>query len=42
VEIQGDVVLSGASLIPTQVASGVAVRSAVLALATGAVEKAAA
>jgi aspartate carbamoyltransferase catalytic subunit len=42
VEIQGDVVLSGASLIPTQVASGVAVRSAVLALANGAVEKAAA
>ncbi|MDP8926002.1 MAG: aspartate carbamoyltransferase catalytic subunit [Actinomycetota bacterium] len=42
VEISGDAVLSGSSLIPNQVASGVAVRSAVLALATGAVEEAAA
>jgi aspartate carbamoyltransferase catalytic subunit len=42
VEIGGDVVLSGSSLIPAQVASGVAVRSAVLALATGVVEKVAA
>ena len=42
VEISGDVVLSGPSLIPKQVASGVAVRQAVLALAVGAVEKAAA
>jgi aspartate carbamoyltransferase catalytic subunit len=42
VEISGDAVLSGSSLIPDQVASGVAVRSAVLALATGAVEEAAA
>ena len=42
VEISGDVVLSGSSLIPNQVASGVAVRQAVLALAVGAVEKAAA
>jgi aspartate carbamoyltransferase catalytic subunit len=38
VEISGDVVLDPSSLIPAQVASGVAVRSAVLALATGAVE----
>jgi len=38
VEITGDVVLDPSSLIPAQVASGVAVRSAVLALATGAVE----
>jgi aspartate carbamoyltransferase catalytic subunit len=38
VEISGDVVLDPSSLIPEQVASGVAVRSAVLALATGAVE----
>ena len=38
VEISGDVVLGPSSLIPAQVASGVAVRSAVLALATGAVE----
>ena len=37
VEISGDVVLDPSSLIPAQVASGVAVRSAVLALATGAV-----
>lgn len=35
VEIAGDVVLDGASLVPDQVAAGVAVRSAVLALATG-------
>ena len=42
VEIAGDVVLSPSSLIPEQVASGVAVRSAVLALATGALEKVAA
>ena len=42
VEISGDVVLSGSSLIPNQVASGVAVRQAILALAVGAVEKAAA
>ncbi len=42
VEISGDVVLSGSSLIPVQVASGVAVRSAVLALATGVIHKVAA
>src|SRR5215210_1275114 len=42
VEISGDVVLSGSSLISDQVVSGVAVRSAVLALATGAVQKVAA
>jgi aspartate carbamoyltransferase catalytic subunit len=36
VEISGDVVLDGLSLIPDQVAAGVHVRSAVLALATGA------
>lgn len=43
VEIGGDVVLSESSLIPEQVASGVAVRSAVLTLAVGAArEKAAA
>ena len=42
VEILGDVVLSGASLISNQVASGVAVRQAVLALAVGAVERVAA
>jgi aspartate carbamoyltransferase catalytic subunit len=42
VEISGDTVLSGSSLIPDQVASGVAVRSAVLTLATGTVQKAAA
>ena len=35
VEISGDVVLDEASLIPNQVAAGIAVRSAVLALATG-------
>ena len=38
VEISGEAVLDPSSLIPAQVASGVAVRSAVLALATGAVE----
>ena len=42
VEIAGDVVLDGASLIPTQVAAGIAVRSAVLALTTGAVHEVAA
>lgn len=35
VEISGDVVLDEASLIPNQVAAGIAVRSAVLTLATG-------
>jgi aspartate carbamoyltransferase catalytic subunit len=35
VEISGDVVLDDASLIPSQVAAGIAVRSAVLTLATG-------
>jgi aspartate carbamoyltransferase catalytic subunit len=42
VEISSEAVLSESSLIPDQVASGVAVRSAILALATGAVQKAAA
>jgi aspartate carbamoyltransferase catalytic subunit len=42
VEVSGDVVLSGSSLIPGQVASGVAVRSAVLALATGVAQRVAA
>ncbi len=42
VEISSDVVLSGSSLIPDQVASGIAVRSAVLTLATGALGKVAA
>jgi aspartate carbamoyltransferase catalytic subunit len=42
VEISGDTVLSGSSLIPDQVASGIAVRSAVLALAVGAAQKVAA
>jgi len=42
VEISGDVVLSGPSLIPDQVASGIAVRSAVLALAVGAAQEVAA
>ena len=42
VEISGDVVLGDSSLIPEQVAAGVCVRSAVLALATGAAQKAAA
>ena len=36
VEISGDVVLDASSLIPNQVAAGVCVRSAVLALSTGA------
>jgi aspartate carbamoyltransferase catalytic subunit len=42
VEISGDVVLDGSSLIPHQVAAGVHVRSAVLALATGAAHEVAA
>ena len=42
VEISGDVVLDGASLIPAQVAAGVHVRCAVLALATGAAQEVAA
>ena len=42
VEISSEAVLSESSLIPDQVASGVAVRSAILTLATGAVQKAAA
>ena len=42
VEISGDVVLDASSLIPDQVAAGVCVRSAVLALSTGAVQKVAA
>jgi len=42
VEISGDVVLDSSSLIPDQVAAGVCVRSAVLALSTGAVQRAAA
>ncbi len=42
VEISGDVVLSNSSLVPDQVASGIAVRSAVLALAVGAAERVAA
>ncbi|BBL78938.1 aspartate carbamoyltransferase [Rubrobacter xylanophilus] len=42
VEIAGDVVLDGASLIPDQVAAGVAVRSAVLAIATGVAQEVAA
>ncbi|MDP8939395.1 MAG: aspartate carbamoyltransferase catalytic subunit [Actinomycetota bacterium] len=42
VEISGDVVLNEASLISDQVAAGIAVRSAVLALATGAVHEVAA
>jgi aspartate carbamoyltransferase catalytic subunit len=42
VEISGNVVLEGASLIPYQVAAGIHVRSAVLALATGAAHKVAA
>jgi aspartate carbamoyltransferase catalytic subunit len=42
VEISGDVVLDGSSLIPSQVAAGTAVRSAVLALATGAAQEVAA
>jgi aspartate carbamoyltransferase catalytic subunit len=42
VEISGDVVLSALSLIPDQVAAGVCVRSAVLALTTGAAQRVAA
>lgn len=42
VEISGDVVFSRSSLIAAQVASGLAVRSAILALATGAARKVAA
>ncbi len=42
VEISGDVVLDAASLIPDQVAAGVHVRSAVLAIATGAAHQVAA
>jgi aspartate carbamoyltransferase catalytic subunit len=42
VEISGDVVLDPSSLIPDQVAAGVLVRSAVLALATGAAHEVAA
>jgi len=42
VEISGDVVLDNSSLIPDQVAAGVCVRSAVLALSTGAVHRIAA
>ena len=42
VEISGDVVLDGPSLIPDQVAAGVCVRSAVLALSTGAAQRVAA
>ena len=42
VEISGDVVLDPVSLIPDQVAAGTVVRSAVLALATGAAQEIAA
>jgi aspartate carbamoyltransferase catalytic subunit len=42
VEISGEVVLDEASLIPAQVAAGICVRSAVLALATGAAHEVAA
>ncbi len=42
VEISGDVVLDAASLIPDQVSAGIAVRSAVLTLATGALREVAA
>jgi aspartate carbamoyltransferase catalytic subunit len=42
VEISGDVVLAGASLIPDQVAAGTHIRSAVLTLATGAAHEVAA
>ena len=42
VEISGDVVLDGSSLIPSQVAAGTSVRTAVLALATGAAHEVAA
>jgi aspartate carbamoyltransferase catalytic subunit len=42
VEIGGDVVLDAASLVPSQVAAGVPVRSAVLTVATGAAQRVAA
>ena len=42
VEISGDAVLSGSSLILDQVGSGIAVRSAILTLATGSAQRAAA
>ena len=42
VEISGDVVLDASSLIPDQVAAGVCVRSAILALSTGAAHRVAA
>ena len=42
VEIAGDVVFDGASLIPAQVAAGIAIRTAVLTLATSAVREVAA
>ncbi|CAN5773400.1 aspartate carbamoyltransferase catalytic subunit [soil metagenome] len=42
IEISGDVVLGGASLVPDQVAAGIAIRSAVLTLATDAVREVAA
>jgi aspartate carbamoyltransferase catalytic subunit len=42
VEISGDVVLGGSSLIPSQVAAGTSVRTAVLTLATGAAQEVAA
>jgi aspartate carbamoyltransferase catalytic subunit len=42
VEISGDVVLDGSSVIPDQVAAGAHVRSAILALATGAAHEVAA
>jgi aspartate carbamoyltransferase catalytic subunit len=42
VEISGDVVLEASSLIPDQVAAGLCVRSAVLALSTGAAQRVAA
>ncbi len=42
VEISGDVVLGGSSLVPSQVAAGTSVRTAVLALATGAAHEVAA
>lgn len=42
VEISGDVVLDGASLVPDQVAAGVPVRSAILTVATGAAQAVAA
>jgi aspartate carbamoyltransferase catalytic subunit len=42
VEISGDVVIDASSLIPDQVSAGVCVRSAVLALSTGAAQSVAA